>query len=241
MARLEEGLTRIKARAQVNDCLAQRNKMEATKNLASLLDLAVCKNVHAGLSAIRKVTRDSIRGVNIHRSILRVMKNRDTRQAFHKWRMNARLTTTADYFNSGEGPVNLECWRLRMDIQNLIRMAQADAATDDDILKCLDDSRTRYKQLAEKSICRLLVNGEPDLKVMPYAFDCLKKNMIERKWWRMTFLFVNRAAQKLNATNQLQNSFDKWRKVIGERRIQLYKTPMDELKVQTLLNTKKLN
>ena len=73
-------------------------------------------------------------------------------------------------------------------------MAQADAATDEEILNVLDTSRTRYKHLMEKSICRLLVTGDADLRVMPWAFDQLRSNMVERKWYRMAFLFMNRKA-----------------------------------------------
>lgn len=65
--------------------------------------------------------------------------------------------------------------------------------------------------------------------------------MVERKWWRMAFLHVNRKAQKLEATNKLQHAFEKWRHVIGERRRALYGTPMEELKERTMRNVKTLN
>ena len=62
VARLEEGLKRIKARADVNLEKANREKMQAAKRFAVLLELSLHKSNHVGLSALRNFAKEERRG-----------------------------------------------------------------------------------------------------------------------------------------------------------------------------------
>jgi len=99
--------------------------------------------------------------------------------------------------NNGTGPVNLECWHLRHKMFNLIDMCGYDRATEKEITNMLLDSKDRYKQIAEKTICRWLVYNDDTLYLMPYCLDRLRSFANLRKIWRRALDKINVRAQAI--------------------------------------------
>ena len=50
-----------------------------------------------------------------------------------RWRQNMELDEIKEELNAGSGPVNVECWNLRLKMFNLIDMCGYDRASEKDI------------------------------------------------------------------------------------------------------------
>jgi hypothetical protein len=80
---------------------------------------------------------------------------------------------------------------------NLIDMCGFDRASDADIKNVLIESNERYRNIAEKVICRMLVYRDEDLYLLPYCWDRFVMYTKQKKMWRQSLNALNRRAVAL--------------------------------------------
>ena len=106
---------------------------------------------------------------------LRNMANVSLRSYFLQWKMVAHELTVEKENEEEDGPTNLEAWKLRERNLNLIKMLKKDGLTNAEIEKIQQKSNKQYKNLVEKSLCRLLCNSGNDLYLLPGCLDRWKE------------------------------------------------------------------
>jgi hypothetical protein len=115
------------------------------------------------------------------------------------------------------GPVRQEKNRIDRDKKNLIYHLVDDGYTLEECNKIVDNNNERFKNLTEKSLCRLYCAGseENPVKLLPWCFDKLLQFKKERQsygyWFNLLELRSN-----MHKTD-LMFAFEKWRMVRGNR------------------------
>ena len=89
-----------------------------------------------------------------------------------------------EFNESEDGPVNLECWQLRLQCNGLADMMQRDGAADSVISNVINDSNTKFRYLTDKSITRLMIHSDENLRLLPYCLDKLRSYTRVIKLWR---------------------------------------------------------
>ncbi len=65
-----------------------------------------------------------------------------------------------DFNNTEDGPVNVECWQLRLKCNTLAEMMQDDGAPDLLIQSTVQNMKEKFTYLTDKSITRLMINSD---------------------------------------------------------------------------------
>ena len=87
--------------------------------------------------------------------------NKIWREVFDKWKKNADMLEVVR-FNNEEGPVRMEVAKINQDVTNLRLMLKDKMIypTDAELDAILGKNEERYKNLVDKSVCRLFLFGE---------------------------------------------------------------------------------
>ena len=149
--------------------------------------------------------------------------------------------TVEDENEQEDGPTNLEAWKLREKNLNLIKMLKKDGLTSAEIETIQQKSNNQYKNMVEKSLCRLLCNSGNDLYLLPGCLDRWKKYARMRKLWKRYLDFSeSRMCGDTSKADKLW-AFRKMQYHSGDRELNLQAKPIEELRKMCLKNLEKLD
>ena len=90
------------------------------------------------------------------------------------------------------GPINLDAWRWRWQLMNLKYLVVEDGRQQSDIKEILERDDGHNKFLMKKTVIRLMLHQDSDLRLLPIYFDRLKMFVKIRKLFRYILKKVNR-------------------------------------------------
>jgi hypothetical protein len=128
---------------------------------------------------------------------------------FNRWNRQARKIAVQIYNEEEFGRINLQAWRSRWECWNLKNLIRKDGQDEHPINQISDD---KSKQQMKKAIIRLIVNCDPDLRIMPIYFDRLRQHARIRKLWKYIIKIMNRQSNRAQDLQRLAKSFQRWRR-----------------------------
>lgn len=143
-----------------------------------------------------------------------------------------------DYNNSEDGPVNIECWHERMACRNLVQMMQEDGHPDSDVQTFLQTQNDKFYELGEKTVCRMTVCQDENIRFLPIALDRLRNYARLRRIWREKLNYVNGLLEFDRHNIYLR--FQRWKNFDHKMRQKLQGTPLKQLQITEDTNRSRL-
>lgn len=101
-----------------------------------------------------------------------------------RWKNNAEKQNVVEFNENEDGNVNVECWNLRLKCNALASLMLHDGAPDEDIENVIISSKYKFNHLADKTITRMMINGDKNLRLLPICLNRLKNHAKVKKYWR---------------------------------------------------------
>jgi hypothetical protein len=121
------------------------------------------------------------------------------------------LIACAEHFNEIDGPVNVECFKLKQKCLQLIDMQKKDGHKDDEILGAIQRNREDMLAIYNKVISRMMVYRDKDLYLLPWVLDRLKAHAKASKTWRKVIDKMNKRLLESDERASVKFAFKYWR------------------------------